>query len=129
MSLRYRRHALGLLAMMLTAGSLSVAAGQRYVRSDTRLTGTFELENTRGDDPRRAADEATRDLPGPQRDRVYQRLLVRLEPPRTISIDRRGRTVTMASSSGPQTTFDADGRVRSEQTPNGRTMSTRGSHR
>ena len=125
MSLTHRRHALGLFAlMMLTAGSLSLAAGQRYIR-DARLAGTYELERTRGDDPQRAADEATRGLPGPQRDRVYQRLLVRLEPPRTLSIDRRGRTVTIASSSGPRTTFDADGRVRSEPAPNGRTMSTR----
>jgi hypothetical protein len=123
MSLSGSRHARGLLVLaMIAAGSLGVTAAQRF---DGRLSGTFELEPSRGDDPRRAADEATRDLRDRQRDRVYQRLVTRLDPPRTLSIDRRGRTVTIASSSGPRTTFEADGRTQTEQTPNGRTMSTR----
>jgi hypothetical protein len=126
MSLKHTRHALGLLALlMLTAGGSSVAAGQRFAPGDARLVGTYELESNRSDDPQRAADEATRGLPEPQRGRVYQRLLARLDPPAVLSIDRRGRTVTVASSSGPRTTFDADGHVRREQAPNGRTMSTR----
>src|SRR6267154_2471638 len=101
------RHALGSFALvMLTVGSLSVATQQRYIR---------------GDNPERAADMATRGLPGPQHDRVYQRLLTRLEPPSTLSIDRRGPMITVESSLGPRATFDADGRAHSEQAPNGRT--------
>ena len=125
MSLTQTRQTVGLLALVvLTAGS-AVTAGQRFDPSDARLVGTYELEASRGDDPQRAATEATRDMREPQRDRVYRRLVARLEPPRTLSIDRRGRTITLASSSGPRTTFDADGRVQGEQGPNGRTMSTR----
>ena len=123
MSLTTSRHARGLLVLAIfAAASSGVTAAQRY---DGRLSGTFELDSSRSDDPRRAADDATRELPDRQRDRVYQRLLTRLEPPRTLSIDRRGRTVTIASSSGPRTMFDADGRTRDEPAPNGRTMSTR----
>jgi hypothetical protein len=123
MNLTTARCARGLLVLAIfAAASSGVTAAQRY---DGRLSGTFELDSSRSDDPRRAADDATRDLPDRQRERVYQRLLTRLEPPRTLSIDRRDRTVTIASSSGPRTMFDADGRTHDEPAPNGRTMSTR----
>ena len=122
---------LGLLSLVvLTAGSLSVAAEgpqrngpQRNVYS--RMSGTYELESTRGDNPQRAVDAATRSLPPERRDRVYQSLINRLEPPATIAIDRNGTTVTITSSRGPRATFDADGRTRNEVGPNGRAMSTR----
>jgi len=35
-------------------------------------------------------------------------------------IERRGTTMTIASSLGPQSTFEADGRERQEQLANGR---------
>jgi hypothetical protein len=89
------------------------------------MSGTYELESTRGDNPQRAADAATRSLPPEQRDRVYQSLINRLEPPATIAIDRNGATVTISSSRGPRATFDADGRTRNEVGPNGRATSTR----
>jgi outer membrane lipoprotein SlyB len=114
-----------LIVPILVAAASNVSARQRYSSGDGRLSGTFELDSSRGDDPQRAARAATRDLPDRQRDRVYDRLLARLEPPRTLSIDRRDRTVTIASSSGPRTIFEADGRSRREETPNGRPMSTR----
>jgi hypothetical protein len=40
----------------------------------------------------------------------------RLEAPEMIAIQRGGFTVTIASTRGPQVTFDADGRTRIEQT-------------
>jgi hypothetical protein len=126
MDISNTRHTLGWFALvMLTVGSLSVATQQRYVQGDARISGTYELEGIRGDNPERAADMATRGLPGPQHDRVYQRLLTRLEPPSTLSIDRRGPMITVESSLGPRATFDADGRAHSEQAPNGRTITTR----
>jgi hypothetical protein len=42
-----------------------------------------------------------------------------------MSIDRTGQTVTIASSRGPRTTFDADGRTHREQIRNGVTIDTR----
>jgi hypothetical protein len=130
--MRETRHTLGLLGLVvLTAGSVSLSAqwGQRP-RNGPPLTlnpmsGTYELETTRGDNAQRAADRATRNLPQPQRDRAYQRLLSRLQPPTTLAIDRNGRTVTISSSSGPRATFDADGRTQNEPGPGGRMTTTR----
>jgi hypothetical protein len=89
------------------------------------MSGTYQLETTRGDDAQRAAERATRNLPPPRRDRAYQNLVNRLQAPTTLAIDRRGSTVTISSSSGPRTTFDADGRTRREPGPNGRMTTTR----
>ena len=96
-----------------------------------RLTGTYELDDTQGDDPARAAQAATRTMPAGQRDQAYRTLLDRLEPPAMLSIERRGRTVTMGSTRGQMATFEADGQTRTETVGNdnvgdyGRTMSTR----
>ncbi|HLL76780.1 MAG TPA: YMGG-like glycine zipper-containing protein [Pyrinomonadaceae bacterium] len=84
-----------------------------------RLTGTYRLDVSRSEDPRAVAQRATANLPTNQRQRVYERLIERLESPEMLAIDRRGSQVTIASSRAPQTTFDADGRERPEQLPNG----------
>src|SRR5262245_52017662 len=105
-----------LLATFAAGATLSAKQGHARGRYDSpayfAMSGTYQLEATRGDDPRRAADRATRDLPRWQRDRAYQSLLLRLEPPRMLSIDRdrNGRTFTIASSSGPRTSFEVDRR-------------------
>lgn len=120
--------ALGLCGVVvLTVGSLTLAAQrpQRYAPAYARMTGTYELESSRGDNPQRAADAATRSLPPGRRDRAYQSLLTRLDPPQTLAIDRSGQIITISSSSGPRATFDADGQERNEQGPNGRMISTR----
>lgn len=85
-----------------------------------RLTGTYKLDTTRSDDPRDVAARATRTLPYRDRQRALDALTARLESPDQIAIDRRGRTVTIASSRSPQITFDADGNVANEQSSNGR---------
>ena len=90
-----------------------------------QLGGTYQLDRSRSDDPERAASEASRDVAPDQRDRVYQNLLRRLSAPEMIAIDQSGRSVTVESTTGPRVTFDADGRERTETTPNGRTMTTR----
>lgn len=91
----------------------------------TRLTGTFRLDTSRSDDPRNAADRAVRTLPYRDRQRVLDALTSRLESPDTLAIERRGRTVTIASSRSPQFTFEADGRESVEQLPSGRTVRAR----
>lgn len=83
-----------------------------------RLTGTFRLDVSSSDDPRDVANRATKNLRNSDRQRVYDYLLARLEGPETLAIDRRGSTVTIASSRAPQSTFEADGRARQEQLPN-----------
>ena len=91
------------------------------------MIGTFRLDRTRSDDPQRVADLAVRRLPAGERDRVLRLVQNRLEPPDTISIDRRDSRVILASSRGPRVEFEADGRSHVEDTAGGRTRTTRAS--
>ncbi len=91
------------------------------------LTGTFRLNSSRGDDARAAVDAATRNLSLAERQRVYDSLLRRLDPPQMLAIDRRGTTVTIASTRAPQINFTADGREQVETTPGGWTIRVRAS--
>jgi len=95
--------------------------------ADGELTGTYRLDTSRSADVRQAADNATRSLPVSQRQRVYDSLIRRLDPPETLAIERRGSSVTIASSRAPQISFVADGREHVETTPNGRTVRVRAS--
>jgi uncharacterized membrane protein len=91
------------------------------------LTGTFTINASRGDDVRRAVDNATRNLSQAERQRVYDSLLRRLDPPQMLAIDRRGTSVTIASTRAPQINFIADGREKVETTPQGRSVRVRAS--
>jgi hypothetical protein len=92
---------------------------------NNRLTGTFRLDTSRSDDPRDAAERATRNIAFRDRQRVLNALTARLEAPTQIAIDRRGRNVTIASTRAPQISFEADGQYRNEQMPSGRQIRTR----
>jgi hypothetical protein len=88
-----------------------------------RLSGTFKLNPAQSDDARSIVERAVRTLPYSDRQRASERLLRRMEAPDMLSIDRQGRTITLASSRAPQMTFDADGREQVEQIPDSqRTM-------
>ena len=92
-----------------------------------RLTGTYQLDGSRGDDPGQAVEQATRTVPGNQRQGVSRRLLNRLNAPESITIDRNENSVSMASSHGQRVTFEADGQVRAEQGTAGSKINTRAS--
>ena len=94
----------------------------RYSRN--QLTGTYRLDTTRSDNTQTAIDRATRGLNAQDADRVRNSLLRRLEAPEQLSLDQQGNRVTIASSSAPQATLDADGRAQTETRPNGRTVRT-----
>ena len=98
--------------------------GEAVPRVSRGLTGTYQLDSTRGDDPRQAAEQAARAVPSDRRQATYQRLMNRLNAPDAITIDRNGTAVSMASSRGQRVTFEADGRTRTEQGPVGRTIET-----
>jgi hypothetical protein len=83
------------------------------------LTGTFRLNQAQSDNARSAVQQAVQELPYADRQRISDILMRRLEAPETLSIERRGSTITMASSRAPQMTFDADGQEREEQSPSG----------
>jgi hypothetical protein len=90
-----------------------------------RLTGTYRLDQARSDNAATVADRVTRGLPGGEQQRRRDPILRRLEAPESLAIERRGRTVTIASSRAAQFTFEADGREQTEQARNGRSMRTR----
>jgi uncharacterized membrane protein len=89
------------------------------------LNGTFRLNTSRGDDVRTAVDNATRNLSLAERQRVYDALMRRFDSPQMIAIDRRGTSVTIASTRAPQISFVADGREQVENTPQGRSVRVR----
>ena len=90
-----------------------------------RLTGTYRLDTTRSDDARNIAESAVRSLPYRDRQRILDSLTARLESPTSLAIDRRGRSVTIASSRAGQFTFEANGVERVETGSNGRSVRVR----
>jgi hypothetical protein len=113
------------------ANAFNIAWNWQNIPSDdnsgrrTDLTGTFRLNSSRGDDARQAVDNATRNLSAAERQRVYDSLLRRLDPPNMLAIDRRGQAVTIASTRAPQIAFTADGREQVETTQRGRQIRVR----
>lgn len=116
------------------ANTYRVASNWRYMQwpvapvysgTDAMLTGTFRLNTSLSDNPRIAADTATRNSTYVERQRIYNNLVDRLTPPEMIAIERRGNVVTLASSRSPQVNFDVDGRERVESYPDGRTSRVR----
>jgi len=89
------------------------------------LNGTFRLNTSRGDDARAAVDAATRNLSLAERQRVYDSLLRRLDPPQMLALERRGNSITIASTRAPQINFVADGREQVETTQGGRQVRVR----
>lgn len=122
----------GDLDQLATAYNLSwPAIGQTFPTNGypnngvSRLTGTYRLDPTQSDDPRQAADRATRSVAYGDRSRLRDQLTARLESPDQLAIDLRGRDVTLASTRAPQISFSADGIERVETTNSGRTIRAR----
>ncbi len=99
------------------------SSGSSYVAN--RLTGTYRLNQARSDNPATIADRVTRNLPGGEQQRLRNAVMQRLEAPESLAIERRGRTITIASSRAGQITFEADGREQIEQSRNGRSIRTK----
>jgi outer membrane lipoprotein SlyB len=87
-------------------------------RVNDRWTGTFRLNTSQSDDARLAVERAVSGLPYNQRQMAFNALMARVEAPEMIALERQGRTITLASSRAPQTSFEADGREHVEQYPN-----------
>jgi hypothetical protein len=100
------------MCSLLLAGN-GVVLGQ--LRTTDRLTGTYRLDAVRSDDVSAAIDRATVDLGVNQRDRMRDNLMRRLESPEMLAIQRRGQSVTVASTLAPRLTLTADGRVQTER--------------
>jgi hypothetical protein len=100
------------MCSLLLVGN-GVVLGQ--LRTTDRLTGTYRLDAVRSDDVSAAIDRATVDLGVNQRDRMRDNLMRRLESPEMLAIQRRGQSVTVASTLAPRLTLTADGRVQTER--------------
>jgi hypothetical protein len=91
-------------------------------RFDSMLTGTYRLNLNQSDDVNQVVSNAIRNYPAAQQARFQQNLERRLNSPEILAIEKRDKTVTIASSNSPQISFDADGITRNENMPNGRAV-------
>ncbi len=93
------------------------------------LTGTYQLDVSRSDDPRDIANRAIKNGNVRTNSSAQSDLESKLEAPEQIAVDVRGTSVTLASSRAAQITFAADGRERTETLSDGRTLRVRGTLR
>lgn len=101
-------------------------APQRNVSAaDSRLTGAYRLDIASSEDPREAAERAAGETAFGMEQRALDVLIQRLTSPERLSIERRGNTISIASSRAPRITFDADGRERLERANDGHEIRTR----
>lgn len=91
---------------------------------DSRLTGTYQLNISQSDNVSATIDRAISKINynANQRERTKENLERRLTSPETLMIEKRGQQVTLATSTSPQISFNADGVARSETSNNGRMM-------
>ncbi len=89
---------------------------------DTRITGTYRLNTNQSDNVADIVNRSTAVVTATLRDRQRENLERRLSSPETLAIEKRGTQVTIASSTSPQATFNADGVARTETNANGRAI-------
>lgn len=107
-------------AYNISPGWIGNPSSQTADKLTNRLTGTFRLDVALSDNPRDKVQRATQNLRTFERQQVVEEILARLESPEVLTIERLGTTITIAPSLAPQSTFEADGREREEQLPDGR---------
>lgn len=92
---------------------------------DLRLTGLYRLDLENSDDPQEAAERSTQNLAFGMNADEIERLTRRLSSPQQLVIERRGTTISIASTRAQRITFEADGRERVERTTNGNEVRSR----
>ena len=95
------------------------------------LMGTYRLDAARSEDAKDIAERAIRDgntqnnSSNPSNPNVQSDLESKLTAPERVMIEVRGNQITLASSNAAQLTFTADGRDRTENNSDGRTIRVR----
>lgn len=89
------------------------------------LTGTYKLDAARSENTTEIADRAIADGNAQNNSDAQSDLENKLQAPEQVSIDVRGNQVTLSSSNAAQITFTADGRDRTENLSNGKTLRVR----
>jgi hypothetical protein len=118
--------AFAIVAGIVAADNVNTASaqGRGRGRQANAITGTYRLNPNVSDNPVTLAEEATRGLQGRAQQRLRNIILRRLDAPEELAIERRGRTITLASSNAEPVTFEADGRAQTELARNGRSIRT-----
>ena len=112
------------VACLVVGAGVNQASAQGFGRARSNLTGTYQLNTSQSDNPSTLADQVTRSLPGRDRPQLRNQILQRLDAPEEFAIERRGRTITMASTNADRVTFEADGQAQVERAANGRSIRT-----
>jgi len=86
--------------------------GSHATAADARLTGVYRLNTELSDRLYSVISSASSSLPFGEQQRFFIDLTERITPPDQLALRRRGRTVEIASSRAPRTSFVADGRER-----------------
>jgi len=97
--------------------------------NNSNLTGTYQLDVARSDNPLDTVDRAMRNSNTRNNADNRRDLESKLDALEQIAIDVRGNQVTLASSKASAITFTADGRDRAEPLNDGRTLRVRGTLR
>lgn len=92
---------------------------------DSRLTGVYRLDPASSDDPQEAAERSIQNLAFGIDPSEMERLTRRLSSPQQLAIERRGTTISIASTRAQRITFKADGIERVERTPQGNEVRSR----
>jgi hypothetical protein len=100
--------------------------GNTFNDFDTKITGTYALNESRSDNVTTVIDQAMRNVSfdATTRDRAMRMLERRLRSPQTLTIEKVGQQITMSSENAPAVTLVADGVVRTETSPRGRIVRT-----
>ena len=118
---------LGLGTLVFRTGS--VTAQKKTTRASTvqktRLTGTYRLNPSLGDNVQDLAERATQNLPESQRQATFNNVLDSLRAADMIAIERRGTTINLMSSHAPRVSIIANGVTRTETTSDGSSATVR----
>lgn len=76
---------------------------------DSRLSGVFRIDPDASDKLYSVISGASSNLPFGEQQRFFIDLTVRLTPPDQLAVEKRGTSITIASSRAPRLSFEADG--------------------
>ncbi|HEX8144145.1 MAG TPA: hypothetical protein VF553_16205 [Pyrinomonadaceae bacterium] len=97
---------------------------RRARSADSHLTGVYRIDVAGSDKLYSVIAGATSNLPFGEQQRFFIDLATRLTPPDLLAIERRGRSITIASSRAPRINFEADGITHTETDTTGRIVRT-----
>lgn len=107
-----------------SASASSETRNRTVTSADSHLTGVYRIDLANSDRLYSVIAGATTNLPFAAQQRFFIDLAARLTPPDLLAIEKRGRSIAIASSRAPRITFQADGITHTERGTNGSTIRT-----